>query len=139
MTQDLIQTIFEKKYDLRDYPYQAEIEVDPDLTKCLTTSPDKGKVMIVKGYKLEPDELGKTRFCCCIDAEFQCVRIPITEEFLEFEYDTPRIITSEEKIWIRNLDPNRKHKVRITRYYEILTRDPYSKLYQKVEELIGLK
>jgi len=139
MTQDIIQTVFEKKYDLRDYPYQAEVEVYPDVTRCLTTWPLGGRALIVRAYKFKPDELGKTRVTIAIDGEQMCYRIPLTEEFLEFQYDTPRIIAANEKIWIRNLDPNRKHKVMITRYYEVITKDPYSKLYEKVEELIGLK
>ena len=139
MTQDLIQTIFEKKYDLRDYPYQAEIEVDPDQTMSLTTWPLGGRALLIRGYKFEPDELGKIRVTIDIDGETMYYRIPLTEESLEFEYDTPRIAATNEKIWIRNLDPNRKHKVMITRYYERLTKDPYARLYEKAEELIGLK
>jgi len=139
MAQDLIQTVFEKKYDLRDFPRQTEIEVDPDATISLTTWPIEGRVLVIRGYKFEPDELGKIRVTIAIDGETMCYRMPLTEEFLEFQYDTPRIAAANEKIWIRNLDPNRKHKVMITRYYERLTKDPYARLYEKAEELIGLK
>ena len=139
MAQDLIQTVFEKKYDLRDFPKQTEIEVDPDQTIALTTWPLGGRALVVRGYKFEPDELGKIRVTIAVDGEQMCYRMPLTEEFLEFQYDTPRIIAANEIIWIKNLDPNRKHKVMVTRYYEVITKDPYSKLYEKTEELIGLK
>ncbi len=139
MAQNLVQTVFEKKYDLRDHLRQTELELGPDLTFSLTTYPLKGRLIIVRKYKFEPDELGKTRVTIAIDGEIMAYRIPLTEEFLKFEYDTPRIAATAEKIWVRNLDPNRKHKVMITRYYEILTRDPYAKLYEKIEGLIGLK
>ena len=139
MAQDLIQTVFEKKYDLRDFPKQTEIEISPDLTQALTTWPLGGRALVVRGYKFEPDELGKIRVTIAVDGEQMCYRMPLTEEFLEFQYDTPRIIAANEIIWIKNLDPNRKHKVMVTRYYEVITKDPYSKLYEKTEELIGLK
>ena len=138
MAQDLIQTVFEKKYDLRDFPRQTEIEVDPNLTISLTTWPIEGRVLVIRGYKFEPDELGKIRVTIAIDGETMCYRMPLTEEFLEFEFDTPRIAVNTDKIWIRNLDPNRKHKVMITRYYERLTTEPYAKLYADIEKIMGL-
>ena len=139
MAQNLIQSVFEKKYGLRDYPKQTELVIDPDSTRYLGTWPTHEYNFFVRGYKFEPDELGKTRVTIAIDGETMCYHIPLTEEFLEFFYDTPRLVTSKEKIWIRNLDTKRKHRVVITRYYEFITKEPLAKLYGKAEELIGLK
>ena len=139
MAQDLIQTVFEKKYDLRDKPRQTELTLDPDQTLLLRVWPPDGWLLITRKYKFEPDELGKVRVTVALDGDVMIYRIPVTEEFLEFNYDTPRIAETNEQIWVKNLDKKRKHKITITRYYEFLVKDPYSRFYEKVEELIGLK